>query len=67
MGTVEPPNKGHFGTSRFVLCREVVLSQRLRKSDPQNNSSEVLCSVSYVYTSCSYINFLSTHQIIIWG
>ena len=24
--TVEPPNKGHAGTSHFVLCREVVLS-----------------------------------------
>ena len=24
--TVEPPNKGHFGTSHFVLCRDVVLS-----------------------------------------
>ena len=24
--TVEPPNKGHVGTSYFVLCREVVLS-----------------------------------------
>ena len=23
--TVEPPNKGHFGTGNFVLCREVVL------------------------------------------
>ena len=23
--TVEPPNKGHFGTSHFVFCREVVL------------------------------------------
>ena len=23
--TVEPPNKGHFGTSHFVLCWEVVL------------------------------------------
>ena len=24
--TMEPLNKGHIGTSRFVLCREVVLS-----------------------------------------
>ena len=24
-GTVEPPNKGHFGTGNFVLCKEVVL------------------------------------------
>ena len=24
--TVEPLNKGHFGTSHFVLCRDVVLS-----------------------------------------
>ena len=24
--TVEPPNKGHFGTSNSVHCREVVLS-----------------------------------------
>ncbi len=23
--TVEPPSKGHFGTSHFVPCREVVL------------------------------------------
>ena len=23
--TVEPPNKGHFETSYFVLCKEVVL------------------------------------------
>ena len=23
--TLEPPNKGHFGTSHFVLCREAVL------------------------------------------
>ena len=26
--TVEPLNKDTFGTSRFVLCREVVLLQR---------------------------------------
>ena len=25
MPTVKPPNKGHFRTSHFVLCREVVL------------------------------------------
>ena len=24
--TLEPPNKGHVGTSHFVICREVVLS-----------------------------------------
>ena len=24
--TLEPPNKGHVGTSHFVLCREVFLS-----------------------------------------
>ena len=23
--TVEPPNKGHAGTSHFVICREIVL------------------------------------------
>ena len=27
--TVEPPNKGHVGTSHFVLCREVVLSLKV--------------------------------------
>ena len=26
--TVKPPKRGHFGVSQFVLCREVVLSQR---------------------------------------
>ena len=26
LSTVEPQNKGHVGTSYFVLCREVVLS-----------------------------------------
>ena len=26
ISTVEPLNKGHIGTSHFVLCREVVLS-----------------------------------------
>ena len=31
--------KDTLGTSHFVLCGEVVLSQRLRKSDPQNNST----------------------------
>ena len=28
--TVEPPNKGHIGTSHFVLCREVVLSSEVK-------------------------------------
>ena len=28
LSTVKPPNKGHFGTSHFVLYREVVLLQR---------------------------------------
>ena len=28
--TVEPPNKGHFGTSHFVLCREVVLFSEVK-------------------------------------
>ena len=27
--TVKPPKRGHFGVGPFVLCREVVLSQRL--------------------------------------
>ena len=27
--TVEPMNKGHFGTALFVLCKEVVLFGRL--------------------------------------
>ena len=27
-GTVEPLNKGHFGTALFVLCKEVVLIGR---------------------------------------
>ena len=26
--TVKPPKRGHFGVGPFVLCREVVLSQR---------------------------------------
>ena len=28
--TVEPPNKGHFGTSHFVLCREGVLFSEVK-------------------------------------
>ena len=28
---VEPPNKGHFRTSHFVLCREAVLSSVVKK------------------------------------
>jgi hypothetical protein len=28
--TVEPPNKGHFGTTLFVLCKEAVLFGRLK-------------------------------------
>ncbi len=27
---MEPPSKGHFGTSHFVPCREAVLFQRLK-------------------------------------
>ncbi len=30
--TVEPPNKGHIGTSHFVLYREVVLSLEVKNS-----------------------------------
>ena len=28
--TVEPLNKGHFGTNLFVLCKEIVLFGRLK-------------------------------------
>ncbi len=30
--TVEPPNKGHIGTSHFVLYREVVLSLEVKNA-----------------------------------
>ena len=30
IATVEPLNKGHFGTALFVLCKEVVLFGRLK-------------------------------------
>ena len=30
VSTVEPPNKGHFGTSHFVLCREAVFFSEVK-------------------------------------
>ena len=34
-GTVEPPNKGHFGNGSFVLCLEVVPISEVQLYNPQ--------------------------------
>ena len=45
-GTVESPNKGHFGTASFVLCEEVILVAGSKCSSAMGyfgTSSRVLC------------------------
>ena len=55
--TVEPPNKGHVGTSHFVLCREVVLSSEIKNVLVLKKSvnREVISIVSFFFFGVSTV------------
>ena len=50
MYTVEPPNKGHVGTSRYVLYREVLLIQSGGSTVLQNFKLRTVMLISNGYT-----------------
>ena len=54
--TVERPDKGHFGTALFVLCKEVVLFGRLKMYK--------YCGRSYFGTSGCVLDLL--YCVLIW-
>ena len=76
--TVEPPSKGHFGTTLFVLCKEVILFGRFKMYKTIGKmyswtSSLVLCREVYCTVSlfgrihyrrfhCIFILFLQNRE-----
>ena len=50
LGTVEPPNKGHFGANSFVPCREVVSISEDPLSEVPLYSTGRVYTIQHAYT-----------------